>query len=241
MSIVSHGHGRLVAALLDDLRRNCATPIEVLLTLNVPEEIAIDPTAYEFDIRIIRNVTPRGFGANHNAAFAHARGEYFCVLNPDVRLIDDPFPRLFVCARQPTVGVVGPRVLNSRGELQDSARPFPTPVVLIGKVLRLKKARYPDVTSTPFPDWVAGMFMLFPRSSYSAIGGFDESYFLYYEDIDVCARLRLAGYRAAFCNDAVIVHDAHRSSHHSLKFLRWHVSGILRFFASRTYRAVRSE
>jgi N-acetylglucosaminyl-diphospho-decaprenol L-rhamnosyltransferase len=238
ISIVSHGHGDLVGVLLNDLRQYCDSKDEILLTLNFPEELAFDLDRFPFPLRVIRNVQPKGFAANHNAAFRCASGGLFCVLNPDVRLSSDPFLPLIDCLRQGNVGVAAPRVVNPQGELEDSARPFPTPLAILGKMLGLRTGRYPTGREMDFPDWVAGMFMLYPARVYRGIGGFDESYFLYYEDVDICARLRVAGYRAALCREAVVVHDARRSSHYSLKFLRWHAGSVMRFFLSPVYRQI---
>lgn len=239
VSIVSHSHGAMVAALLDDLHQ-CRSIGEVLLTLNVPEpEIAaLEQGRFRFAVRIVRNRRPKGFGANHNAAFRAASGETFCVLNPDIRLESDPFPALLGCLDREDVGVAAPLVVNSRGVLQDSARPFPTPTAILAKALGAGSARYPPDQPTRLPDWVAGMCMLFRSEVFRKIGGFDESYFLYYEDIDLCARLRVSGYRAVLCPDAVVVHDAQRASHRSVRYLAWHVRSILRFFLSPVYRRI---
>ena len=87
-----------------------------------------------------------------------------------------------------------------------------------------------------YPDWVAGMFMLFPHEVFQNIGGFDERYFLYYEDVDLCARLTLANYRILLCSTVSVVHDARRSSHKNLRYMRLHLTSMLRFFFSSVYR-----
>jgi hypothetical protein len=85
-------------------------------------------------------------------------------------------------------------------------------------------------------DWVAGMFMLFPRTVFAQLNGFDEDYFLYYEDVDLCGRLALAGWRVVVCPASRVVHHAQRSSHRSLTYLRWHITSMLHFFLSPVYR-----
>ena len=74
--------------------------------------------------------------------------------------------------------------------------------------------------------------MLFRREVFEKLRGFDERYFLYYEDVDLCARLNLQGYAVALCPAATVVHHAQRSSHQSIKYLRWHLLSMLRFFVS---------
>jgi GT2 family glycosyltransferase len=231
VSIVSHRHGALLRELLRDLER--CPRIEVLLTLNVEEPLAFDPHGFGFPLALVRNARPRGFGANHNAAFARAAGDCFCVLNPDVRFDTDPFPRLRAVLQDPAVGCAAPLVLSPAGAVEDSARRFPTPARLLARALaRGARPEYETGTGAFSPDWVAGMFMMFRSDVFRAIGGFDERYFLYYEDADLCARLRAAGYDVRLDPAVRVVHAARRASRRNLRHLGWHVASALRFFAT---------
>lgn len=227
---MSHGQSALAAALVADLVR-FDLPLEILLTLNVPEAQTLPPGA---PLRIIRNAAPKGFAANHNAAFGLAQGEFFCVINPDVRLPAEIFTPLLAHLRaDPGLGAVAPKVLNPAGGVEDSARRFPTPGSLALKALGLARGIAPPARGITYPDWVAGMFMLFPHDVFSRAGGFDPSYFLYYEDADLCARLRKLGYRVGYCPEVSIVHDARRTSWRNVRYLRWHLSSMARFLARR--------
>lgn len=241
ISIVSHLQIRLVELLLADIRQNCSgVSIEVILTVNVEEPLSLSTNDYAFPIRIIRNTAPKGFGENHNAAFKLATGNYFCVLNPDIRFSSDPFTALIAQTGEASVGVVAPLVTNCEGVREDSARRFPSPFEIIRKAFGGKSVVHEDITlPISNPDWVAGMFMLFKKKIFQEIGGFDERYFLYYEDVDLCARLTLAGYRIVLCPDVLVVHDARRSSHKNLRFMRLHLASMLRFFSSSAYRNLR--
>lgn len=233
ISIVSHGQGALVHELLKDVGRSCKQ-VEVLLTINVPEDLSLADRDFHFPLRILRNAAPRGFGANHNAAFARAAGKYFCVLNPDIRLTADPFPALVSALADAGIGVAAPRIANPDGETEDSARRFPTLWVIARKALTGAQHHDYEVTHTPFsPEWVAGMFMLFRSAVFREIGGFDERYFLYYEDVDLCRRLRRRGYDVRLVPSVSAVHDARRQSRRSLLHLRWHLASMLRFFLRR--------
>lgn len=240
ISIVSHDQLLLASQLIDDLTR-CDTRdvCEVLLTLNVKENAPIVRFDCDYPVHVIQNATPRGFGANHNAAFKLAYGDFFCVLNPDIRLTMNPFPTLLEFARQNDVGVVAPRVVNNSGQREDSERRFPTPWELMKKIAGGKSAIWSDAHPVSSPDWIAGMFMLFPRSVFEKLHGFDERYFLYYEDVDLCARLALAGYKRLVCSDVTVVHDARRSSHGNLRYAAMHLQSIFRFFFSDVYRQLR--
>lgn len=237
VSIVSHGHGRLVLNLLEDLARNCSSGVRVLLTLNIPESPDTRRDKFPFPLTVIRNEVPRGFAANHNSAFRSVQTPYFCVINPDVRLRSNPFPVLSSVLEDSRVGVVAPLVRNSSGTIENSARKFPTPKILFRKALGLKSEPEPYDGAKPLdPDWVGGMFMLLRSDLYRTLGGFDEGYFLYYEDIHLCARLRVAGMRVVLEPRVEIIHDGQRASHRNLRHAWWHARSILRFICSEPYR-----
>jgi len=232
LSIVSHQHGALVHELLRDIARSCQG-VEVLLTVNVPEPLPFEPDAFGFPVKVIANRAPRGFGANHNAAFRQSSGGYFCVLNPDVRLDSDPFPALCRALDSENIGVAAPVVLSPVGAIEDSARKFPTLPSLVRKALARRQTLDYAFGNEPFsPDWVGGMFMLFRREVFERAGGFDERYFLYYEDVDLCRRLARLGYRVQLVPAARVVHNARRWSHASIRYLLWHIASLLRYLAS---------
>lgn len=238
VSAVSHGQMSLISGLMQDIQKHCKhLKVEFILTLNLDEPLPFVGSDFFYPLKIIRNLTPKGFGANHNQAFKLASGQFFCVINPDIRFGSDPFSALLANLSHSCAGVIAPLVLDPDGNVEDSARRFPTPSIILSKVFRQRKQVDYSVSDQPMmPDWVGGMFMLFPRRVFQQLHGFDERYFLYYEDVDLCARLRLAGYQVAVRPDSKVVHHAQRSSHRSLKFLRWHMASMLRFFLSPVYR-----
>ena len=239
LSVVSHGQGKMVGHLLDDLKAAAQNnDIAVTLTLNIEETLPFDPAIFPFAVRIVQNSIPKGFGANHNAAFREFQNDsaYFCVVNPDIRFNKTPFPALLSCLQNPSVGVVGPVVVGTGGELEDSARHFPSPLKILCKALgKCRGGDYKVHDQLIAPDWIGGMFMLFRREVFKRISGFDERYFLYYEDVDLCARLRLFGYEVLLCPQSRVVHHAQRSSHRSIRYLRRHLSSMARFFFSAVY------
>lgn len=227
LSVVSHRQNALVNQLLQDVQRHCADRVALVVTENVPDDTAIS-RALPFEHVV--NTQVKGFGANHNAAFKHCRTPWFCVVNPDIRLPADPFSTLLAPFGDPAVAVVGPLVRSPAGTIEDSARRFPTAGSLLKKIVAEK--RQPDYPTDRGPqqvDWLAGMFMLFRSDAYRAAGGFDEAYFLYYEDVDICHRLRRAGGAVVFEPRAEVIHDARRGSRRNLGLARHHAAGILRF------------
>ena len=82
-------------------------------------------------------------------------------------------------------------------------------------------------------DWVAGMFMLFPADAYRLVNGFDERYFMYLEDVDICRRLNKNGLRVLYSDAVEIVHDGQFASRKNLRHFFWHVSSLLRFLRTK--------
>jgi GT2 family glycosyltransferase len=132
--------------------------------------------------------------------------------------------------------VAAPLIENEQGRIEDSARRIPTPVSILGKLLRKDgPLDYKFGSDVVYPEWAAGMFLMFRREVFTELGGFDERYFLYYEDVDICCRARLAGYRVAVDPAARAVHVARRESHRDLGYLRSHLASMARFFGSATF------
>lgn len=237
LSIVSHGQIELVSLLLADIKMHCdAAAVEVILTVNIPEHLPVTPETFPFSLTVIQNLVPQGFGRNHNQAFRQARGEFFGVINPDVRIGSDMFASLLAGLNLPSAGVVAPLVVNPLGAIENSARHFPTPLTILCKLFgRCQGADY-FIGETPvYPDWVGGMFMLFRCDVYQQLGGFNEKYFLYYEDVDICARIWLNGLRVALIPEAKVTHEARRSSHQQAAYLLMHIRSMARFFWSVTF------
>ena len=224
----------MVKALLADMEHFCNNhQLEVLLTLNLPEEFLFNPSDYSFQVFVHVNRLRKGFSANHNQAFTKSSGQFFCVMNPDIRLDGDPFGALLACLQNASIGVVAPLVVGETGVAEDSARRFPTPLKILCKAVGGGQGGdYLIKDDVIFPDWVGGMFMLFRREVFEKLGGFDDRYFLYYEDVDLCARLSLRGYAVALSPAAKVIHHAQRSSHRSIKYLKWHLASMVRFFCS---------
>lgn len=230
LSVVSHGQTGLVNQLLQDLRPLARGRLRAVVTINIPEATALAGADAPLPVEVIVNRHAKGFGANHNAAFERCRTPYFCVANPDIRLAADPFPALVEQLANPAAGVAGPLVRSALGGVEDSARRFPTAASLLKKLfVDRRKPDYPTDRGALEVDWVAGMFMLFNADAYRRVGGFDEAFFLYYEDVDICRRLARAGKRVIYDPRAEVVHAARRASRRDLRHARYHAASLLRF------------
>ena len=240
VAIVSHGNASEVALLLGDLERHAANAeISVLLVVNQEEPLSFETHRFAFPLRIHRNQHPRGFGANNNLAFrlaAPSADEFFCIINPDVRIHHEVFEPLLACLEQePAAALVAPLAKNRLGATEDNARALPRPATILRKALgKPDRSVIPDDKAQPV-DWVAGLFMLFTARGYAAVGGFDERYFLYYEDVDLCARLWSAGMRVMQLRQVSVIHVARRSSHRSLRYLAIHLVSMSRYFLSGSF------
>ena len=244
-SVVSHQHGPLLHGLLEQLG---AEPTlhgaRLIVTLNQRDEF-FDASRYPtLDLQVIRNVSPKGFGANHNAAFGHCRSPWFGILNPDLALVDgEPFTDMLrrlgdVGSGVPgTTGLLAPRVVRADMEPEDSVRANLTPWSLVKRALGDRaplRIRGDAQRGSPFY-WVAGMCLLVHANAYRTVGGFDERFFLYCEDYDLCARLYNAGYAIRLDERARIIHEAQRDSHRTWRHLRWHLTSLAKVWASRAF------
>jgi N-acetylglucosaminyl-diphospho-decaprenol L-rhamnosyltransferase len=232
VSIVNHGHCKMLSKLLMQMSDLESSITHVIVTHNIYSALMFDESSFSFKITVILNKLPLGFGANHNQAFKYCATKYFCVLNPDVEFSKDPFDELINCLKYKGVGIAAPIVLDIDGVKEDSYRKFPTPLLILKKALFGEKGLYKSQAELPFcyPDWVAGMFMLLKSSTFKNLGGFDEKYFLYYEDIDLCLRSWRAENSVIVSKNVSIIHNAQRDSHAKLKFFLLHLKSMSRFF-----------
>ena len=234
VSIVSHGHGALVQRLLHQLAGASAASItRVVVTHNVPEpELQVPAGGWPFALEIVCNAAPRGFGANHNHALRGAVEPFVCVLNPDVELLaaQEPFAALVRTASEPGVGCAYPLQLDAVGRVQDCERETPSPLALWRR--RVLRRHEREV------DWVNAACLVLPLPAWQAVRGFDESYFMYCEDVDLCLRLRLGGLRLQRA-PARVVHAGQRASGRHWRHLIWHVRSLLRLWCSDVYRRAR--
>lgn len=228
VSIVSHGQLELVRPLLEQLDRfSRALTAKVVLTQNIPEPDLLAGASWGFEIERIENAVPLGFGANHNQAFDRCITPWFLVLNPDIRFDRDVLAPLIAQAA-PDSGLLTPRILEPGKSEPEQHRAIITPL----EILRRKR---PDYVRPLVPDWIPGLFMLFRSEAYRQVGGFDERFFMYGEDFDICARTRLAGWKLQVAEDLTALHDAQRASRTSLRHLYWHVTSLLKVWLSRPF------
>ncbi|BCW99199.1 MAG: glycosyl transferase [Armatimonadota bacterium] len=199
---------------------------DVTVVDNNSQDFSADAVQNIFPVvRLLRMDRNLGFAAGHNRAFAAARGRYRFVLNPDATVSAGCLKALLDFAEaHPRAAVIGPRVLNPDGSIQHSARAFPTLMAALYRHSLLGKL-FPDNPHTRRylqsdwdhrdsrqVDWVSGSAMLIREEAVRELGGFDERYYMYVEDVDLCWRARQAGWEVWFCADAEVTHKKARAS-----------------------------
>jgi GT2 family glycosyltransferase len=166
-----------------------------------------------------------GFAHGCNAGWRTGRGDYVLFLNPDAALAEDDLRRLAsVLDAEPRVAAVAPRILQATGELDFSQRRFPRLRSTWAQAFFLHRLfpralwadetvrRVEDYERPGSPEWVSGACMLVRRSALEELGGFDEGFFLYCEDTDLCRRLWAAGHEVRFEPSATAVHEGGASA-----------------------------
>ena len=223
--IVNFNAGQALADALGSLDQGLAgIPYEVVVVDNDSRDGSADLVP-ERDglVRLVRNATNQGFGRGVNAGLSFGRAPLALLLNPDCRLTPKAVEALRTeIDRHPQCALVGPRLLDPDGSLQASARGDPTLLTgLFGRTGLLAKlfprlpiaqrnlaadAAIKSGAPSVEVDWVSGACMLARRGALDEAGGFDESYFLYWEDADLCRRLRNAGWHIRYVPSASVVH-----------------------------------
>jgi N-acetylglucosaminyl-diphospho-decaprenol L-rhamnosyltransferase len=221
---------QLVNLLIGDLIRHAGSRLQrLVVTLNVAEPEPLRAEGAPFEVIVLSNDRARGFGANHNRAFAHCETPWFAVLNPDLRFSDDALGRL-LAASDSNDGLVAPLILNADGTGADAARRLPTPLQVA-----MRRLMPPQSGADSSFEWLAGMCLVLKSESFRSVDGFDERYFMYCEDTDLCLRMQLAGWRLRHVPGVQVVHDARRASHRSPRHFLWHATSLLRLWISAPY------
>ncbi len=233
ISIVSHGQWQLVRHLLSDIRNLNIKSYEIIITLNIIEEV--DYVEFnDMPINYIINDIKKGFGANHNHAFLNSVGQYFLVLNPDVRIKEMDIEKFIEYFSDVEVGVVAPLAFDKYDKIQDNIRRYPNIFTPFKRFFTKNIVIDYEIKKEVFAvDWVSGLFMLFSRRAFNAVNGFDSNrFFMYYEDVDICRRLKKMHFKILCIPFAKVTHQAQKTSHHNYRYLFWHIKSAFRYFTN---------
>lgn len=219
--IVTYNSRRLIDPLLTHLQQELAhLDAEVVLVDNA----SYDGTAQQVRaahpwVRVIDSTTNLGFAAGNNLAARHARGRHLLLLNPDALPAPGALRRgITLMDQHPQAGLGGGELRGTDGSRQPSARMFPTLrdefFTLAGLAARHPTSRlfgrldrrWADPEQAALVDWIPGAFVFIPAAVWARLGGFDERFFMYYEEVDLCRRLQAAGLQVHYWPELKATH-----------------------------------
>ena len=172
------------------------------------------------EVRVIANADNVGYARAVNQGIAATTGEFVLVMNPDCELKPGAIGTLLAHLRgAPRTAIAAPQILNPDGALEFSARSFPGPLTFLFNRYSLLTRLFPgnpwsraylltdwDHASTRAVDWLSGACLMVRRAAIAAVGGMDEAFFMFNEDVDWCRRMKLAGWSNDYVPAAVAVH-----------------------------------
>jgi GT2 family glycosyltransferase len=192
------------------------------------------------EVKLIENNENVGFGRANNQAIEESRSQYLLILNPDTVVKSRAVSGLVNFLDQnPDVGIAGPKLINPDGTLQISAFPFPTLSKEFWRVFHLDKltvrSSYPmekwNQNQVKEVDYLSGACMLIRRSALNQIGVFDENFFIYSEEVDLCLRFKEAGWSLYWVPTTSVIHYGGRSTQQVSEdmFLKLYESKVMYF------------
>lgn len=194
---------------------------EIIVVDNASDDGSVEAIKEKFPtVKLVENKNNIGFGSANNQGLKIAQGKYILFINPDCIVSEDTFDKMISFFEgNVNCGLAGCKILNSDGSLQLACRrSFPGPWTSFTKVTGLSNlfpnsrifARYNlnylDENRTYEVDGVSGSFMMIKRETYEKVGGFDEQFFMYGEDLDLCYRVQKAGFKVFYVPDTQIIH-----------------------------------
>ena len=230
----------------------------------VADVVVVDNASADSSVEVVRRLDPDarlvqtganlGFGTAANRGVAMTTGDHVLILNPDTVVEPGTVKALSEALdRDPGMAAVGPRLENVDGSLYPSVRRFPDLMVAFGHAFlglvwprnpatrRYRMLDWDHDLPAPRVDWVSGACVLVRRSAFEMVGGFDEGYFMYVEDVDLCWRLGQAGWRIGYEPAGRVVHALGGSSRLvPYRMIAEHHRSLLRFVAKSTAGARRA-
>ena len=243
ISVVSHGHCELINELecLSELSEDLIVVVKSNKPYDDFVELKKKPNFHWLD-----GDYWLGFGHNNNIVYNYSRkvlgmldSDYFIILNPDVIIKTDEILTLVEKMNFHSSRISGINLFkdSDKSIYDNSIRNFPGFSQFVQSFLGLGNCATLDKSKLNTPshvDWAAGSFLAFKASHYSALDGFDENYFMYCEDIDICYRSYLLGERVLYFSEIKAIHLAKHANRNLLsKHFYWHVKSVIRFLATK--------
>jgi GT2 family glycosyltransferase len=224
VAIVNYNTRQDLGACLASLKLD--PPSELVVVDNASTDDSVEMVRADYPWVILHaNKRNLGYGSAANQAVTACHAQYVLLLNSDTILQHGALEALIhYLDENPRVAIVGPRILNLGGTLQPSCFPFPTPVdafldvsnlsrlVHYVPILRESYLRTWSHTQARQVPWVCGAALAIRRSAFEVVGGFDASFFMYFEEVDLCYRLACAGWEIHFAPVADVIHTGGKST-----------------------------
>ncbi len=243
---VTMNHLHQVKDLLQSIYKedNTSLKVEVIIVDNCSSDGTFEFIKENYpDVKLIRNSKPYGFAKNNNIGVKHATGEYIGIINPDIILLPNSLDVLVKRLKeQQNVAMVCPRLLNTDGTIQFSIRKFVTPKILLGRLLtfgkdnasskKVKEYLMSDanLSEEQSIDWAIGAAYVISKKKYIELKGFDENFFLYVEDVDLCKRIHDLEYDIKYIPESKMIHAHNRSSRGITKATYRHFKSMFYYF-----------
>ena len=241
--VVGYDSDEVWPEFCESLARSTVVPGEVVVVENSPALPPTIPSLPELSITVTHRPDNPGYGtsANHGVSELSTTPDLIVICNPDIVWQADTLEKMVAeLESQPTVGIVGPRLLNNDGSTYPSARAFPGIRIGIGHALLgdLWKnnpwtTRYLGTQEGSEPrivDWLSGACLMIREETFTSIDGFDEGYFMFVEDVDLCFRAKKQGWRSLFVPNAVLTHSgAHSTGPRMAEMVKAHHLSMRKF------------
>lgn len=248
VSIVTVGmnHLRFLDDYLKSLYSECRPSIdfELIYVDNCSTDGSVEFIQQHYpQVEIIRNETIRGFSENNNIGARQSRGEYILILNPDIILLPNAIDNLYNYYKtDSSIGILVPKLLNLDSSVQNSVRTFFNLKTMFYRflyygrddlssaVIQRYLLRNFNKEKTQEVDWALGAAMFFDRNWFNQLKGFDEGYFLYVEDVDICFRSWKLGKPVVYLPNSTFIH-----AHQKISRRGWnrskliHIKSAIRF------------
>jgi GT2 family glycosyltransferase len=227
--IVNHHHDHLI--INNSNLKELATKYSVLIKSNSQASKALDKFCLDNNILFLQGQKNKGFGANNNEVYLYAKNklglksdDYFLVLNPDIIVTQETLETLLKLAKAYNADISTINLYKNieRTEYDNSIRKFPTLLNPIKSFFRIKRNDFYDKNIIKEPliiNWAAGSFLLFKVSCFETLNGFDEKYFMYFEDVDICHRAYKNGRKVIYFPQ---IHAIHLAKHHNRRIFSSH-------------------
>ncbi|EJC4987035.1 glycosyltransferase family 2 protein [Escherichia coli] len=238
ISIVSHNHGNVILQL--GCVKKLSKKYNVIITDNTGE-VYLEKFCKSNGVWYIKNAERKGFGENNNQNFQFVRNklsmrddDYFLVLNPDVYIEDKELEQALSLIMKEKIKASTINLMKEKNIYDNNIRCYPGFFDFIESYLFGKNRTIinkSNINDNQYVDWASGSFLIILVEVYERVGGFDEHYFMYCEDLDLCRRIHsLTGEKIFYINEVKALHfAAHNNRRLFSKHFIWHLQSIIRY------------